>query len=389
MLLTIIIFIAVLSLLVFAHELGHFWVSRLFGVKAEEFGFGLPPRIVGVVKDDAGKWRVVGGKDEAVFKRTIYSLNWIPVGGFVKIKGESGEAQGDNDSFSTRKIWQRALMLSAGVIMNVVLAAGILSLGFMLGLPSVVDDEPPTGAIVRDREIQILSVLKDSPAAAAGLASGDVIQKIDGRDFTTTAEVQEYVSGRENQETEFIFNRQGTELVKKITPVKLAETPHGGGIGIGLADVGLVSYPFHVAIWRGTQSAVFLTGEVIIAFGELIKNLVVKQEVAVDLSGPVGIAVLTGRAVRMGITYLLQFTAFLSINLAVVNFLPFPALDGGRVFFLILEKIRRRPVSVRLESLIHNIGFALLMVLVVLITYRDLVRASGQIIGGLKKLIGV
>jgi len=136
-----------------------------------------------------------------------------------------------------------------------------------------------------------------------------------------------------------------------------------------------------LAIWKGVESTVFFTGEVVFAFYELIKNLIISQKVSVDLSGPVGIAVLTGQVARMGFVYLLQFTAMLSINLAVINFLPFPALDGGRILFLVIEKIRRRPVSQKIENLVHNIGFGLLMLLVLLVTYRDVIKFSDKFVG--------
>ena len=136
MLLTIIVFIIVLSVLVFAHELGHFMMARKFGVKAEEFGFGFPPRAYGFYKNDQGKWKhVVGAREVKDSPGTIYSINWLPLGGFVKIKGENGEGENEPDSFASRRPWQRAVMLSAGVVMNVLLAMILIIIGFMVGLP--------------------------------------------------------------------------------------------------------------------------------------------------------------------------------------------------------------------------------------------------------------
>jgi len=387
MLTAILLFIAILSLLVFVHELGHFIVARKFGVKAEEFGFGIPPRIIGIVKNDQGKWEVVPGKSKKEYKRTILSLNWIPVGGFVKIKGESGEAGQDEDSFVAKTIWKRILIISAGVIMNVILAAVILSAGFIIGLPTVLENLPES-ARVRDRQIQIFGVLPETPASEAGIESGDTILSLNGNKLIETENLQNYVHEHADEEITMVISRRGEEITYAMSPVILEETGEPG-FGVSLADVGLVSYPPHVAVWEGTKSTVVLTGRITAAFYELFKNMIVRQEIAVDLSGPVGIAVITGKVANMGFAYVIQFAALLSINLAIVNFLPFPALDGGRVLFMVVEKIRRKPIDRRVEAIIHNTGFIILLLLLALVTLRDVSRVSDKIIGGLKSLIGM
>ena len=368
MFLTLIVFVFILGLLVFVHELGHFVAARKNGVKVEEFGFGFPPRMFGIKRGE-----------------TIYSLNWIPLGGFVKIKGEGGEYKEDNDSFAHKKIWQRAIILAAGVLMNFLLAAVILSVGFMIGLPQVIDGEDGY-AKVRDAKVQIIQVLEDTPAAAAELMPGDAILSIDGQKVEQVSQMQNYVASKIDVPVKIVFLRDGTEFEKEITPVFLTETGRGG-MGVGLLKSGIVSYPWYVAIWRGAENTVLFTREVVVAFYELLKNLIITQKVSVDLSGPVGIAVLTGQVARRGFAYLLQFTAMLSINLAVINFLPFPALDGGRIIFLIIEKIRRRPVSQKIENLIHNVGFVLLMLLVVLVTYRDVAKFGDKFSGLWERII--
>lgn len=368
MLLTIIVFVFILGLLVFVHELGHFVAARKNGVKVEEFGFGFPPRMFGVKRGE-----------------TIYSLNWIPLGGFVKIKGETGEHKEDKDSFANKKIWRRAVILASGVLMNFVLAAVILSVGFMIGLPQVVDGEDGH-AIVRDAKVQIVQVLENTPAAEAGLLPGDVILSIDGQKIEDVTVMQDYLGGKIDTPVKIVLERDGQQLEKELKPVFLTETGRGG-VGVGLLKSGIVSYRWYLAIWKGAENTAFFTKEVVVAFYELIKNLIVTQKVSVDLSGPVGIAVLTGQVARMGFIYLLQFTALLSINLAVINFLPFPALDGGRILFLVIEKIRRRPVSQKIENTVHNIGFALLMILVILVTYRDVIKFSDKFTGLWNKII--
>lgn len=368
MILTIIVFVLILGLLVFVHEFGHFIAARKNGVKVEEFGFGFPPRIFGVKRGE-----------------TIYSLNWIPLGGFVKIKGEGGEDKEDEDSFAHKKIWRRAVILAAGVFMNFVLAAVILSVGFMIGLPQVVDGQGGQ-ATVRDAKVQIVEILDGTPAAEAGLMAGDAILSVDGQQLGDIEAIQNYLSEKIGTPVKIILERDGQQIEKDISPAFLVETGRGG-IGVGLLKSGIVSYPWYLAIWKGTESTVYFTGEVVVAFYDLIKNLIVTQKVSVDLSGPIGIAVLTGQVARMGFIYLLQFTALLSINLAVINFIPFPALDGGRILFLVIEKIRRRPVSQKIENTVHNIGFALLMLLVLLVTYRDVLKYSNSFVGLWNKII--
>ena len=383
----IIVFVLILSIIVFVHELGHFLVARFFGVKCDEFGFGLPPRVIGIVKNDEGRWEVVKGGSKKEYRRTILSLNWIPVGGFVAIKGENGEDVAATDSFGSKPIWQRISMISAGVIMNVILAFAILTFGFLVGLPSVTEDLP-AGAKIIDPQIQVFTVLEDSPADKAGIEAGDTITTINGTAFANTEEVQNFIKERKTEEVEIVLSRQGDEIVREITPITLEKTGEVG-IGVGLADIGIVTYPVHLAIVRGAESTVYLTEAVVVAFYDLFKNMIIKQEVSVDLSGPVGIAVLTGKFARMGFAYVLQFAALLTVNLAVINFLPFPALDGGRVFFLIIEKIRRKPLPQKIEAAIHNTGFLLLLLLLAIVTFRDIARASDKIIGGIKSLIGM
>ena len=387
MFLTIIAFLVVFSLLIFAHELGHFWFARKFGVRAEEFGFGFPPRIWGIYKNKEGKWRQVGGNKEVEDAvSTIYSLNWIPIGGFVKIKGENGENENEPDSFSSRKIWQRAAILSAGVSMNIILAAFLISLGLIIGFPQVLDNLD-SRAEVSDKKIQIAQIMPDSPAAKTGFMAGDTIITINNKEFAVEEELQDFVDGQAGQELAYKIKRGQEEITLKAIP-EIREETGRGGIGIAIATTGLVKYPWYLAIEEGLKETVLLTWAIILAFYELIKGLVMGQGVAIDVAGPVGIAALTGQVAHMGLIYILQFTALLSINLAIINFLPFPALDGGRVLFLIIEKIKGSPVKRELEGAIHNIGFALLMLLVLVVTFRDVARFGDSFRALWEKIIG-
>ena len=377
MLLTIITFIIVLSILVFAHELGHFMMARKFGVKAEEFGFGFPPRAFGVYKNNQSRWKIIwGAKEVKDYQGTVYSINWLPLGGFVKIKGENGEGQTEADSFAGRPIWQRAFMLSAGVVMNIILAAFLITAGFMMGLPQALDGQVDVRARISDKKIQIVEVIKNTPAEAAGLEIGDAIVSIDNNNFSNYQELQNYVAFNVGRKLSYKIERGRDLIGLEVVPEVMIETGKGG-IGIAISQTGLVSYPWYLAVWQGVKTTLILTWAIIMAFYELIKGLILGRGVTADLSGPVGIATLTGQVARLGFVYLLQFTALLSINLAVINFFPFPALDGGRILFLIIEAIKRSPVKKEIEGAIHNIGFVLLMLLVLLVTFRDVSRFSG------------
>lgn len=380
MLLTIIIFFLVLGVLVLVHEWGHFFAARRFGVKAEEFGFGFPPRIIGFQRNVAtqqtkNRWRIIwGGRSLTEAEKqgdTIYSVNWIPLGGFVKIKGENGEVR-DKDSFIGKKIWQRAIILSAGVLMNIALAAVILIVGLMIGLPQILDNLP-NNVKVSSRMIQIIDVLPDSPAARADFKSGDVIMDIDGQIFNDYAALQDFVDQRRDQVLTYKLKRGQDEMFMAVMPQVMSETGRGG-IGIGIAEVGLVRYPWYLAVWEGLKSAVLLFWAIIIGFISLLSKVFSGQNVAAEVAGPVGIATLTGQMVAMGWVYVLQFTAILSLNLAVINILPIPALDGGRLLFLLIEKIKRKPIRQDVEAMVHNIFFIILLLLILLITFKDVAK---------------
>lgn len=382
MLLTIIAFVAVLCVLVFAHEFGHFMMARKFGVKAEEFGFGFPPRIFGVYKNTAGKWRFVFGSKKVIGAAdTVYSINWLPVGGFVKIKGENGENETDPDSFARRPIWQRAFILSAGVAMNIVLAAVLISFGFMIGLPQSLDGNLSARANVSRRQIQIAQVMENTPAESAGLKAGDYIVSIDNKSFLNYHELRDYTASNSGNQL-FYKIKRGNDLMDKDIIPEIIKGSEKAGIGIAIMEIGIVSYPWHIAAFEGVKTTFVWTRDIIMAFYGLIKGLISGNGATADLSGPVGIATMTGQVARMGFVYLLQFTALLSINLAVINFLPFPALDGGRVLFLIIEKLKRSPIKREVEAVAHNIGFIFLMILVLLVTFRDI----GRFGGGLKMI---
>lgn len=374
-LITIIAFALVLGLLVLVHEAGHFFVARRNGVKVEEFGLGLPPRAIGFYRNTSGQWQRVGLKTREA-PGTIWSLNWIPLGGFVKIKGEEGEGPSDADSFVSKPISVRALIISAGVLMNVVLAAVLLTITLTVGSPQVIDENLPSAARVRDVDVRVMQVLPNSPAGRAGVTVADTVKTIDGKAFAEIDQIQQYMDEKVGEEISLGMIRKGESVNIQVTPEILEETERGG-IGVALVKTGFVSYPWYIS-WRyGIIGTLNMVAGVIYGFFVIISSLVTSGQVMGEVYGPVGIATLVGDAVQLGFLYLLQFTATLSVIIAVVNFLPFPALDGGRVLLLIIEGIRRKPVDRKIEAALHNAGFALLMLLVLFVTFKDVARITG------------
>lgn len=374
-LITILVFLAVLSVLVFVHELGHFLVSRRFGAKAEEFGLGFPPRLAGFYKNISGKWKtIVGSRDVSDAADTIYSLNWIPLGGFVKIKGEDGAGKNESDSFAAKPIWQRALILSAGVIMNVILAFILLTVTLSIGATTSINGaQLPADAIVSNARVIITGVEKDTPAASAGLKSGDEILAISGRSLKTVKEIRDFVGDKQGQSLNYEIKRGKDDFTKAISPVRLAGADRAA-IGVSLDVLAAVRLPWYRAIPEGAKMTVDYTWLTAKGIFSLIVGIFQGHGISKDIAGPVGIAAMTGEYLDIGFVYLLQFAALLSISLAVINFVPFPALDGGRILFLIIEKIKGRPVKATTEAIIHNIGFLLLIVLILMVTFRDVKR---------------
>lgn len=350
----------------FVHELGHFITARKVGMPVEEFGIGFPPRI----------WSITRGG-------TKYSINLIPLGGFVRITGEDGVDGGDDNAFNKKKIWQRALVLVAGVTMNFVLAWLVLSVGFIGGLPSIVDDSLPGSATVRDRQLQIIEVLDDTPATAAGVELGDAVTAINGQSITSFEELRTLISQSDGSDIVLDVRRIDEPMEFTITPA-YNESSESYQIGIGVTESGIVSYPWYSSLWYGLVAAAALLWQILVIFATILGQLFTTGSVGADVSGPLGIAVMTGQVVDLGYAYVLQFIAILSLNLAIINIIPFPALDGGKLLFLLIEKIKGSPVNQRVENLIHNFGFLFLILLVIVITYRDAVRFGGDILGAIK-----
>jgi regulator of sigma E protease len=356
MLLTIVIFVLVLGLVVIVHELGHFIAAKRAGLTVDEFGIGFPPKL----------WSFKRGKTE-------YSINLIPIGGFVRIKGVVGDEKDekrykDKDSFTSKPFWIKSIILSAGVLMNLVLAWFLLGIGYTVGLPTAIDETNEAQA--SNVHVQIIQTVQESAAEQSGLHIGDMILAVNGQDVTDVEQVREFNLAAPSDQVQFEIKR-GKEIFTQ--EINLA-TMDGEErlLGVVLAKTGIIKYPWYESIWLGLKQTVILVGVICVAFYRLLADLIVTGTVAPEIAGPVGIAVVTGQVAELGFIYLLQFTAVLSINLAILNFFPFPALDGGRLIFAVVEKFRGKPVSRRVEAIIHNIGFTLLILVLLLVTIRDI-----------------
>lgn len=357
-LITIVVFVIILGLLIFVHELGHFLMAKRAGMKVEEFGFGFPPRIFGVKRGE-----------------TIYSINWIPLGGFVKVLGEDGEAAEDSRSFAAAGFWPRFRVLVAGVVMNLILAWLLFFISLAIfGTPLDVGEGTELGParIKSESQITVIQIQEKSPAQEVGFKSGDVVVSIDDQKFSSIADMVAYTENHAGESVTYLLKRGEQELQFEVTP-RVDRGVGEGPVGFVPAQIAVVTYPFFEALKLSFIAFFSRTVGILIAFWHLISGLLATGQLAQGIAGPVGIAVLTRDFINLGLVYLLQFTAVLSINLAIINGLPFPALDGGRVLFLIIEKIRGAK-SKKWEQVANTVGFLLLLLLMVLVTFRDVTR---------------
>ncbi|MDD4989007.1 MAG: RIP metalloprotease RseP [Candidatus Pacebacteria bacterium] len=360
---SVIIFLIILIVLVLVHELGHFLVAKWSGIEVKEFGLGFPPRIWGKL------WR-----------GTLYSINWIPFGGFVKIFGEdpeelptTEEEKKKNFSFKPRPI--QALVLIAGVTFNFLFAWLLISIGFMTGLPSSVG--VPTSGQVINPQVVITEVVQNSPAEKAGLHVGDKIvslqagaQKIEN---LTVSGVQNFIGSHGQDTVKVEYQRGAEDVFTSVTPV--AGIVDGkSAIGIAMDMIGILKLSFFQAFYEGGKLAVYLVQNVAVGLGTFIWDAVTLKAHFSQVTGPVGIVSLVGSAEQLGFVYLLSLSAFISINLAVINLLPFPALDGGRLLFVLIEAIKRSPIRPKVANMINSIGFAILIILMVVVTLHDIVK---------------
>lgn len=357
---SILVFLIVLSILVIVHELGHFIMARRAGVLVEEFGFGLPPRLIG---------RKVG--------ETLYSINLLPFGGFVKLHGESSE---DSISYPKRAFLNKSKktrigIIVAGVVMNFFLAIVAFAIVYYFsGIPK------DTG------KVKVLEIAAGSPAQTAGIVVGDIVGSVDGKEVTKVDQFVKIVEEKKGK-------RVTLELEGRKVTVTPRENPPAGQGPLGVTISTMEVYyppkwqrPF-VGAYYGFKEALFWGKTVTLGFWNLIVQLF-GGKVPKDLAGPVGIFAITSEAAKVGIIALINFIGILSVNLAILNILPFPALDGGRLLFIGIEKAIGRKVVPKVEAMVHTVGMVVLLLLLLAITAHDIKRviSSGGFAGFLNSI---
>lgn len=338
-------FVIVFSLLIFVHEFGHFIVAKSAGVQVSEFGFGYPPRLLTL-----GTWR-----------GTRISLNALPIGGFVHMAEDDPTVPG---SLALKSRSVRALVYVAGALMNVLLAVVLYSITYTIG-----GLEPVDGPGVGIYEVAI-----SSPAEQAGLLPGDTIISIDGQAITSAEQAGDLIQAAAGQTVVLTVRRDG-ELLPDISLIPRVNPPQGeGAMGVGLGPpLARVAYP----VWRAIPKGIVATYNTVLNIYYSIQTMIQRQ-LPFQVTGVVGIYEMTRTVAKTGITQLLDWTAFLSINLFLVNLLPLPPLDGGRLVFVLLEWLRGgRKIAPEKEGLVHAVGMALLLVLFVVIAVADVMRYYG------------
>lgn len=350
---TTLVFFLLLGILVFVHELGHFVVAKLTGMKVEEFAFGFPPRL----------WK-------KKYKGTIYAINLFPIGGYVKILGEDGDST-DKNAFGSKSILARLLVLIAGVSMNFILAFLAIMILFWVGLPPLVSaPEKYNGVVVTGSGgLYIESISAGSLAEKYEFKTGDTIISVDGVNAPRVGDLREQVAKNKGGKLAIELKR-GNETLKK--EIEIGDN--------SILGVGLIEKIFHVSYtwWKVPYYAVLETGRTLwaatVAILNFFKNLIITHTVPADVVGPIGLFGITSVAIKLGFGYVLTLLILLTINLGIINILPFPALDGGRVVFLIAEKIRGKKVAQHVEGIVNMIGFWLLIILMILVAVRDVMR---------------
>ncbi|HYR92708.1 MAG TPA: M50 family metallopeptidase [Methylomirabilota bacterium] len=359
---TLVLFLATFTLIVAVHEFGHYFTARLLGMKVLEFAIGFGPRLLGVRKGEID-----------------YSVRAIPFGGYVRILGQDDfaiqqEGIGDPRAFTTKPWWAQAIVLVAGVSMNMVLAILVLTIAFATGTTA------PTG------DVKIVEVMAASPAEKAGLQTGDIVRSIDGKPVTRSQDLVNYVQRKAEKETEVTLEieRNGRPLppVKAVPradpPVR--QTPQGpvreGPLGIRLEDV---QGPVTVALPQAFEQALSLSGDVVGQIAALPGQLLASRggPGAPQVGGPIQIFEVVGQVSQFGLPTFLKLIGLLSINLAVINIIPFPGLDGGRLFFVLVAGIFRKRLSPQVEAAVHAIGFLILIGLIVIVSISDIRRVVG------------
>lgn len=371
MILTVFTFLIVLSVLILVHEFGHFLAARRAGIKVEEFGFGYPPRLAA---------KKIG--------ETVWSINWLPFGGFVRLFGEELAEQRGLKRGKTLKgaFWAkskkaRTTVIVAGVLANFLLAVVLFSVVYSYsGIPT------------KTSQVRIIGILSNSPASKGGLKENDVILQVDEERLNDLNHFIKLIDEKKGEQVKLLVEREEGELALWITPRE--SPPEGEGpLGVVVSDVEMKKYPFWQMPFRGIiegfKEAFGWAVLILRALGKMLVNLIIQRVVPKDVAGPVGIFQITGLVAKSGLLAVLQFIGVLSVNLAVINILPFPALDGGRLAFVIYEAVTRRRPKPSVEKWVNAAGMAFLLLLIILVTFNDIRRLIGtsEIFGQIRKIL--
>lgn len=360
---SVIIFIIILGVLIFVHELGHFLIAKKSGIRVDEFAIGFPPKIFSFKKGE-----------------TKYALNLIPFGGYVKIFGESPDEESSDpnrtDSFVNKSKLTQASVLIAGILFNIIFAWLLFSISFMTGFPSVVTDE--TRANIKDASVVITEVIDDAPANKAGLQPSDEIVSLSNGEnmisgHISIVDIQDFIA--QNNSSEIIFEYRRDNKLSKVSLVPKEGIVEGKFVvGIAMDMIGSLQLPVHLAVWEGFLMTGGMLKDIALGLGTFIGQIFTGKANFDQVAGPIGIVSLVDNASNFGFIYLLGFTAFISLNLAVLNLIPFPALDGGRLLFVLIETITRRPINIKVANTLNLFGFLLLILLMIVITVSDVFK---------------
>jgi regulator of sigma E protease len=361
MLWSIIVFFLVLSILVLVHEFGHYWVAKRNGIWVEEFGFGLPPRVFG---------KKIG--------ETIYSINLLPFGGFVRLHGEMTEdgVTKPNKAFINKSLWAKTAVIVAGVIMNFLLA--IVAFGIVYSYTGIPKDT---------KEVKVLNIATNSPAQLAQILVGDVVRKVDGETVTSVPEFISKIESKKGKKVKLELQDRTVTVTPRVEP------PAGeGSLGVTITN----TETYFAPVWQrpffgayyGTKEALFWGKNVVNGFVGIFADLF-KGQSPKDVSGPVGVFAVTTEVAKTGILPLINLLGIISVNLAILNIIPFPALDGGRLLFIIIEAIFGKKVAPKFEAVIHTVGMAILLLAILAITIKDVrgLISAGSISGFLDNMI--
>jgi regulator of sigma E protease len=365
---TVIIFIVVLLIIVLVHEYGHFSVAKRNGIRVDEFGIGFPPKALSL----------------GTHKGTEFTLNWLPLGGFVRIFGENREdvvetPQAQKESMAYASRFVQAKILFAGPLFNILFAWLLFSVTFMLGT-FVSTADPLFQKYGGEQNVRILETLASGPAEVAGIAIGDHIQELIVADKTYTVtkpeDVSQVLKRAGGAPVTFVVAKKQTSHQIVVTPQKgvIADNPDAYAVGISYDAVAKTRIPFFASFVEGAKHTWVVTRDLVVFVAKLVTGGFSKEVYQNALTGPVGVARVVGSAASVGFSYLLTVTAFISINLGVINLVPFPALDGGRLAIIGVEALTKKRISPKVLGYINTIGFVVLIALMLFITYKDVAK---------------